>query len=584
MVATCLLILLAITGAAVLFQSARRYGTPRNSPQPEVHPGDRTRGASVTASDSSTRAASADGSADAAASAPATATPTPEEPDTTARPHADDEPAALQAIVSLAEPSQERLNRIRHFLTTFPASAHRGAIVRECVHDMGQLLHGVGSDTDMAVLNAYREALVAVQDELADLASKDSAFWTRLSSVLQATTSALVAASAPTLTPTDAWQDAAVTLGLQLVGQRATDDREACELCVTLFDAVPAHPRRKELVMQLIARVQAVLATPWRGTQSVSDTLLDRTNTAANELLKADESGTSQDACIYEAACFLAARGQAATALTLTERLLRRSPDSPRAEEIRRQRRLWSPEIAARDRQTLAQRAAERIEQELPDALQLDERAVAEELGIDWPVGPPTMSETEIAQAVSQRVTREVSSRFPVSALEDIKRRAADTYKAYEIGETVSLRLKIGQKRHGSVTGRVMKVYPNHIRIGDRYVPKVDLLDDDLIRLDPALCEQMREAYVRQHSEALNEQRKEFEKEAIKALTNILYARAGYIALDGRWETQESVLRDALAQRRKVLADALKERIEREVFQRAGFVRRNGQWEPARKG
>jgi len=506
------------------------------------------------------------------------ASPPPPDKEMTARD--DTESSALQAIVRIANPSNEKLQKSRFFLTSYPSSQHRGAVLRRQVDDMGRLFHTTDFGPQAGVISAYRDALTETEGELLLLAADNAAFWKRLTAVVQATCR-MMRTDAAVLEPREVWSDFAVQFGMQLVEQRAADDVDACRLCLNLVDAVPKHARREALLVTTLARTQAVLATPSREARALTDTLLSHIQTAAAELLDYTGPEGKHNTAVHAAAGALAARGQVAPALALTEGLLANAAEGALSDRVRRQRRIWDPAIAERDRQALEQAVAQKVEALLPETLQIDEQAVAEHLEIGWPVPPPALSEANIDKAVAAKIERELAWRFPVSTVAEIRSRSAEIYKAYKVGDTVTLRLKVGQKRYGTVSGRITKVYPNHVRIGDRYIPKVDLLEEDLVRLDTTLCGEMRATYIRRHTDAFTEQREKFEREAAQTLSEILYPKAGYTRVDGTWEAKDAVLQRELVKQKKARTAELSDRVEREVFEQAGFERRNGQWHPS---
>jgi len=139
--------------------------------------------------------------------------------------------------------------------------------------------------------------------------------------------------------------------------------------------------------------------------------------------------------------------------------------------------------------------AGVRVEQQV-DKL-VTEAAVAEELGLKWPLKEPTKTKEEVIAELSASVAERVDETYPESATRSFVLEAEGKYRLHRAGDKVEFVIRGGKGMHTRVRGRLRHVTKRRVHVDDRWIIRSDMEEEDLAKFDPELSAIMKEKHIR---------------------------------------------------------------------------------------
>lgn len=266
----------------------------------------------------------------------------------------------------------------------------------------------------------------------------------------------------------------------------------------------------------------------------------------------------------------------------LARRMLPVLPDSPRRRDLERQLRQWDPALARRALALALAEAGERFARTRRELPPVDREALAVQQGLGWPLAAPSRSPEQVRQEATRRQEAAVAERFPPAALAEKQQRITELYAPLRVGDQVSLALT-SQVRN-RVEGLLTSITGDQIIVGNQRVSRQDLSEQDRLRLNPEVCEQLRQNLLHQETAKFEEQRAAEAVRLLRQFTPQVYEESGYFWRHERWCTRSEAL-DLLVQAEQERRETeLRQRVERETLGEAGFAWREGAWVPLGPG
>jgi len=205
----------------------------------------------------------------------------------------------------------------------------------------------------------------------------------------------------------------------------------------------------------------------------------------------------------------------------------------------------------------------------------------AREIGLQTPVTGVTASRDELKQQVVKRVQEEVEEEFPPLKPATLEKEAEEKYPAKEIGEKVEFIIRGGRGSDPTLEGAFMDITDQRVKIGNRWVLKKDMKEEDLVLFDKEFREKLRKKYVLIETERHRNQRQNFIEARRQEFYEQALIDAGYQKWRGVYVDASRVLAKEIEERVEKKADRTAPDIERKMLENAGFVLKDGQWKPS---
>ena len=237
---------------------------------------------------------------------------------------------------------------------------------------------------------------------------------------------------------------------------------------------------------------------------------------------------------------------------------------------------LTSPPVSGALPEGMAETLELRIQSELDKVLQVlvTEKQVCEELWLTWPVEPPKKDPTEVEREIDRSIRKQSMEMFPVSLEEELEERADAKYKAFQVGEPVSFKLK-----HGEVVSGYLRDQRNaEVLIDNRTIKLADVDDDELAHFDEDVREMKIREYVRSSITEVKEKRIEYEQKIRAEVSQELYIDAGYIKVKGMWIAKKQFVSDQINDHKAELSGRLKPLLRTKVYYESGFMLFEDEW------
>ncbi|MCF7853991.1 MAG: hypothetical protein K9N51_04270 [Candidatus Pacebacteria bacterium] len=214
-------------------------------------------------------------------------------------------------------------------------------------------------------------------------------------------------------------------------------------------------------------------------------------------------------------------------------------------------------------------------------AKEIDERRIAEELGLPWPVETPGRSLNEVKAELDTIIAAKVDEKFPPSRLDAIRAEIVAEYPMKTEGDTVAFTIRGGLGPDADVEGVFRDVTATHVQIGRRWILKSDMDRETLAKFDRDVQQKLIERDFRRKAYVFTQQREDYERELKRDIYTKGFRDAGYVFRQNGFVPANEVLAAAVRRDIKKRATSLRPHIEKELFENAGFVLRNGEWEPS---
>jgi hypothetical protein len=218
------------------------------------------------------------------------------------------------------------------------------------------------------------------------------------------------------------------------------------------------------------------------------------------------------------------------------------------------------------------------IDQELEEILNelVDTTEISVELGLRWPVRPPSKPRDNIAITVRRQAEIQALDDFPPKLEVGFRADAEKLFKVYEIATKVTISLRDGM----TVKGNLRSIDEKYIHIDAQKFRIADVDEYTRTLTDPSLADRAKEKYILEKKIELGKQRDERAVEAEEEIADKLYSDAGYLLVRGEWISRDQYLRNKVEERRQDLAKILVGPLQKKIYYENGFVLYDGNWMP----
>ncbi len=208
--------------------------------------------------------------------------------------------------------------------------------------------------------------------------------------------------------------------------------------------------------------------------------------------------------------------------------------------------------------------------------------------GIRIPLKDPAKTPEQLVAEVDKKVAAVADRKYPKSELARFRREAEGKYRVFDKGEKVSFVIRGGVGPNTTVQGMLRDVTSLRIRVGNRWIPRMDMDETTLARYDEEISKKYIERFVRAQTNRYNIRKEDYAKDQRQELLPQTFRRGGYIpkrnARDRlnpeNWISVKQALENQCASKQKSLAVKLKPQVEQEVYTAHGYVMQDGQWMP----
>lgn len=205
----------------------------------------------------------------------------------------------------------------------------------------------------------------------------------------------------------------------------------------------------------------------------------------------------------------------------------------------------------------------------------VDHEAIASQLFLPFPVQPPTAEREELETRVAEKISSMADVEYKDQTEEYYAKLAREKYRIYDLYDEVSV-----LKANDEIVprGKLREIEPTYIVIGPHKVYRHQLAAESKVHFDPALSEQKIATFVRLKMAEMREDRKRFEEAQRTDVEREIYTEAGYIQIQGSWETQQEFFQQVVAKQKQALRERFLGLVVSNVYYDFGYVLHNGEW------
>lgn len=232
------------------------------------------------------------------------------------------------------------------------------------------------------------------------------------------------------------------------------------------------------------------------------------------------------------------------------------------------------------------------IEQEVNEQVEatVTLESVAASLNIPLPAPEPEKSTEELFAEARKEAEKAALAVRPLKELQALVQEAERIYPLYRVGDQVSIRTRI--KANPVANGMVSAISPERVRIGSRWIPVKDIVEEQRAAFDAMKTQDLRQNFVaRQNNLQMAILQNATDDFVLKILPETM-RRAGYYAISNEqndlltpknWVSSGTVLRQELTRLRKEAKEKLAPEIEKKRFTEKKFKYHEGkkEWQPA---
>lgn len=204
--------------------------------------------------------------------------------------------------------------------------------------------------------------------------------------------------------------------------------------------------------------------------------------------------------------------------------------------------------------------------------------AVAKELNLTLPVSAPTRTLKEIEKMLEKDSEQAAKEKFSSKEYSEETMAILKKYKSYREGQQVTVLDHAGLKTTGPFNGRE----GNKIVIGNRKIMLSDIVPEERIKFNEALCARQAADEVKKLKDDFKNKRLEFAKEYVSKIEKEVYRKYGYIQDKNKWVAINELFDSKLNLRKQEFnkqKSLEKKKIEQAVqksFDKDAFIRNHG--------
>ena len=244
-------------------------------------------------------------------------------------------------------------------------------------------------------------------------------------------------------------------------------------------------------------------------------------------------------------------------------------------------------------RDALLKEAEEQYQKKLEETASPEKLAM--ENGMPYPVPSPKKNKLVVASDAQDEANRLADIEFSEERENQLIMKVLQEYSLFNLNETITVETNI---RNGEVvTGKLVSVGRDYVRIGNRMLKMTDLPNDVRDRFFSASCDELQKRKVADAKRKFNAQKSKFKEDKFKELLpkalkdNGYYPKKvdegayNYLELDN-WLSMQEVFNDILSKARESVGEELHDEIVDNTMKKNGFVYNaiQGQWIPSEQG
>jgi len=207
---------------------------------------------------------------------------------------------------------------------------------------------------------------------------------------------------------------------------------------------------------------------------------------------------------------------------------------------------------------------------------------VAAELGVKWPAFAPTKDKGQVKAEADEAIAVKVLAKFPEETPQKLRAELETQHVGLPVGSETSFLIRGGVGRSAKVAGKFFETSDTQVRIGDRWVLKTDMRDEDRAKFDAAFRDRVIEKLYLQKLFLFKDDRERYQKQIAKQVYIDAFTVADYTLHERRWVSGKELVEGVRQERLEELAETLKPDMQQKVFSEAGYVFREGEWQPSK--
>jgi hypothetical protein len=201
---------------------------------------------------------------------------------------------------------------------------------------------------------------------------------------------------------------------------------------------------------------------------------------------------------------------------------------------------------------------------------------VAQRLRVPWPLSNAQITADELEKLIDAEVLAKVDAKTPMPDDEEIRKRAAENFAPWKVGDEVDFRDQRGRR----IKGRIRAIYPGSLKIGFMNVSKVDIPLKERAHLSKELAEKEVRSAIFVEQQKVRQEREKLRRELEDEVREELSKTYGFVRLNDEWVAPREVKRRVLYTRKRQIAWGMRQR-ERDFMTQKGFARWDREWIPA---
>ncbi|MBO4344899.1 MAG: hypothetical protein J5833_04040 [Victivallales bacterium] len=241
-------------------------------------------------------------------------------------------------------------------------------------------------------------------------------------------------------------------------------------------------------------------------------------------------------------------------------------------------------------RDELLKEAEEQYQRKLDETVSPEKLAKAN--GMPYPVPTPKKNKLVVRSETQDEAKKMANIEFSQERENQVAMKVVQEYSLFNLNDIITVETRI---RNGEVvTGKLVAVGRDYVRIGNRMLKMTDLPDDVRDRFFSASCDELQKRKVADAKRKFNAQKSKFSEDKFKELLpkalkdNGYYPKKvdegayDYLELDN-WQSMQEVFDDILSKARESVGEDLHDEIVDATMKKNGYVYNaiQGQWIPS---
>lgn len=223
------------------------------------------------------------------------------------------------------------------------------------------------------------------------------------------------------------------------------------------------------------------------------------------------------------------------------------------------------------ERARLEEAIEERIRKETAETLQ--PLHVAKSLGFGWPLAEPEKTEKEVEAETREQVAKAVEAEIPQAGMASrFRQEARKRFRYCQPGEKVTINVRDQKGGYSPVRGVLVAVAEDRVHIGNRWISRLDIVEEQWVHFDQDLSLQRITAEVNAKQGELAKVREAYRRKIQPGFRRRLFDQAGYTFIEAKAQWRPKV--DVAAEEREKRIKALRKRVEKEEYTAHGYILR----------